>query len=803
MRNRNKILASIHDFVAIRFRHHRVLYMVTLTIISIYLIIRLFLMPPLLSGTQFSNAYYDRNGQLMRMTLAADDKFRLYTPLNKIAKSTQIATILYEDKYFKYHIGINPISLIKSTFSYFRGAPHPAGASTITMQVARMKYAMDTRSITGKLKQIAAAIYIDTFYSKNKILEAYLNLAPYGANIEGIGAASIIYFKKPASDLTTIESITLSTIPQNPIKRSLNTDAGLAHMQKMRGDLVRRWIKSHPQDQNLTTLATMPLATYRISDLPFLAPHFIDNQVQIRNEYFHNKISDGEIRTTIDMGLQSTLEQKLKNEVKRRKNIGINNAAAIVVNYKTMETLAYIGAADYFDQSIYGQNDGVRARRSPGSTLKPLIYAAAANMGLIHGMTLLKDAKISFGVYAPENADSEFYGPVLARDALTHSRNIPAINLTRKIGARNFYKLLADCGVTGLRSPEHYGISIALGGAEVSMFELAQIYATMANLGLVQEIKTQIQTNDGPQATQVLSPEAFFLVLDMLGRQRTAQNHIPFAKHHKSNIRHYWKTGTSSSYRDAWTAGIFGDYVLIIWTGNFNGAPNNAFSGARVAAPIYFAMADTIAQYDASHGHPIQNNNFLRSDLNISQIDMCDHVGGIAGTYCPHIIKSYFIPGTSPIETTSVYRAVAIDKQTGLRACAHDTKKTYMAVYEFWDAEYLDMFRRAGIRRRTPPPFMPDCDLTDIATGHPDPIITSPADGIKLVITSDMDTEPVTFQATGTDTNAKMFWFLDDEMIGTTKSGETIRVNVSMGAHTVRVADEMGGGAIAQFTVVK
>lgn len=789
--------------VATHMRRHRILYCLVFALLVIYAIIKIFFTPPLLSDTHFGRAYFDRNGNLMRITLSADDKYRLFTPLADISEYVQRATILYEDKYFKFHPGVNPVALVRAAKNYFTSGARPVGASTITMQVARIKYDLDTREIPGKLIQIAAAIYIDLFYSKDEILEAYLNLAPYGGNIESIGAASLIYFGKPARDLTKIEAITLSTIPQNPTKRGLNTDAGLANIINMRGDLVRRWIDINPTDAGLETLANMPLNVRTTRDLPFYAPHFINYEISQRRNYWNDLgARDSVVNTTLDLNLQRAMERTLQNQINSRAHLGIHNAAAILVNYKTMETLAYIGSANYFDKSIYGENDGVHARRSPGSTLKPLIYATAVDMGYIHGMTLLKDAKINFGVYAPENADSEFYGPVLARDALTHSRNIPAINLLRKIGTRNFYNILAASGVTNLKSPEWYGISVALGGAEVSMFELADIYATMANLGMRYDIITNTDTPRG-DGKQILTPEAFFITLDMLARQSTPTKNIPFARKQTETLRHYWKTGTSSSFRDAWTAGIFGDFVLVVWVGNFDGTPNNAFSGAKAAAPIYFSLAETVEKYYAANGAPLHNNNFMRDNLNISEIEMCDGVGGLAGKYCPKTVRAYFIPGKSPIETSSVYRAVPIDNATGLRACTYDAATTHMAVFEFWDAEYLDMFRRAGITRNTPPPFMPGCDLDDIVETRAAPVITSPLDGTRAVIVSDKNHEPVAFQAVSDMPAAKIFWFLDDEMIGTTLSGQTFTHHVSIGTHTVRITDEMGGGARINFSVVK
>lgn len=792
----NKLFVRLKLF----YRHRKKTCTFLCVLCAIYLVIKLFFTPPLLSDTDFSRAYYDCNGTLMRLTLTSDEKYRVFTPLDEINPDVIRATILYEDKYFYYHFGINPIPLIRATKNYISGKTDTAGASTITMQVARLKYNLNTKTIHGKLVQIAAAIYIDLFYSKSEIIETYLNLAPYGGNIEGITAASLIYFHQNAKDISKIESITLSTIPQNPIKRGLNTTSGLKTMQNMRQDLVQRWIRKYGDDGTLITLSQMPLNIYGLRDLPFYAPHFINHEIAHDNT---NWISPSQIITTIDLKLQQQLERTLTSQIKSRNEIGIKNAAAILINYKTMNVLAHIGSVDYFDKSIYGQNDGVHARRSPGSTLKPLIYAAAANTGHIHSMTLLRDAPINFGVYAPENSDSGFYGPVLARDALTHSRNIPAIDLIQKIGVNNFHKLLIESGVKKLKNPAHYGISIALGGAEVSMYELADIYATMANLGTRRHIRTRIDDPD-KNIGQILSPEAFFLTLDMLDRPATQAKHIPYTKHKKqSNIHHYWKTGTSSSYRDAWTAGIFGDYVLIVWVGNFDGKPNNAFSGARTAAPIYFSLAQSVIEYDSANKNPTTNNNFLREDLNISTIDMCDRVGGIAGPNCPKSIPAYFIPGVSPIDTSPIYRAVAIDNKTGYRACTNNPDTTHMAIYEFWDSEFLDMFKRAGIERNTPPPFMAGCELDDIQTAYNAPVIISPRANTTTVITSGADAHTITFMALSPNPNAKIFWFLDNQTLGTTKSGEPLIQDITIGAHTVRVATDNGAGASADFNIIK
>lgn len=775
----------------------KILLRIFVIIVALWALLRFLLIPPLLDNTDFSRAYYDRNGQLLRLTLTHDEKYRVFTPLHEISPYVQQAVILYEDKHFFYHPGINPVSLVRAFKQYATNTPHPVGASTITMQVARLKHNINTKTVAGKLLQIAAAIYIDLFHSKSEILEAYLNLAPYGSNIEGIGAASTIYFNKPASHLGKIEAITLATIPQNPTKRNLNTPLGLQNIGDMRIDLVRRWIKDNPKDDDLLLMAKMPLHVSGTTKLPFLGPHFIDYLNTLR---IPDHVST--IKTTLDIGLQNAMEKTLRTEINSRRQYGITNAATILLNYKTMEILAYIGSADYFNREIYGENDGIRARRSPGSTLKPLIYANAVDMGLIHGMTLLKDTPVNFGVYAPENSDNEFYGPVLARDALTHSRNIPAINLVRDIGTRKFYDTMIHSGISNLKFPEHYGISVALGGAEVSMMELADIYATMANLGTRNKIRYQ-PNQPVEEISKLLSPEAYFLTLEMLKHQKHRSNNTPFAKNQTQTLQHYWKTGTSSSYRDAWTVGIFGDFVLVVWVGNFDGKPNNAFSGARAAAPIYFSLADTIQKYYSRNVAPIKDNDFYRSDLNVIPVDMCLIGGGIAGPYCPRREKSWFIPGKSPITKNSVFRMIPIDNKTGLRACVSDPETTHMELYEFWDAEYIDMFRRAGIKRKTAPNFVPGCNISDIDSSGNEPVILSPTADTSIIITSNQNYEQVVFMALGDTNDTNIHWFLDGELLGTTKSGEALKYNVKIGAHTLRATDFNGTTNEINFNVVR
>ncbi|MDL2307906.1 penicillin-binding protein 1C, partial [Desulfovibrio sp. OttesenSCG-928-C06] len=670
--------------------------------------------PPLLEDVPFSVAVYDRHSNLMRLSLAADDKYRIHTPLKKIAPSLREATLLYEDRYFYSHWGVNPIALLRAFYTTYIGGDRRMGASTISMQLARLRLNLDTTGIFGKLHQIERAFAYERHYSKDEIFEAYLNLAPYGGNIEGCGAAARIYFQKSPERLDLIESLSLVSVPQNPARRNPlavrrmdeegRTDAAL---EEARSRIHRLWLEKHPEDAGSSFMNRVRLKVYRPSDLPFNAPHVTTEALQL----FPGSTG---VRTTIDHRMQQLLERMIDNMVRRNRDIGVSNASALLVHWPSMEVRALVGSADFFNPAIEGQVDGTRARRSPGSTLKPFIYALALDQGLIHPRTLLYDTPRSFKGYDPENADQQFKGPVNATAALQMSRNIPAISLANALGKTpgemDLYSFLRRAGVDFPYGRDHYGLTLVLGGAEVSMRELAELYAILPNKGKKRELvlfhpiaesgsagdssaiidlgattgsgsttgsgatvspeqitgeggvlpaaqaitqdakrntapaagttQVRIANNDTPAAVnqvaaqaasdaasavnhtsnpdtshaadRLLSPEASLLTLRMI-RALPANQRMPGASV-VQRIPMYWKTGTSNGARDAWTAGVFGPYVLVVWVGNFNNQANPHFVGVKVAAPLFWDIAD--AAYSQENMRDIATRDLHMPDYN-------------------------------------------------------------------------------------------------------------------------------------------------------------------------------------------
>jgi len=755
--------------------------------------------PHLLDETTFSPCYVDRNGKLLRLGLAEDDRYRVYVPLEKISPQLVEMTLLHEDRYFHDHAGFNPFALARAAWADWRGQGRRLGASTITMQLARLHYHLDTRTYFGKLCQIVAAIHLETHESKHDILEAYLNLAPYGRNIEGVGAASLIYFDKEPGELSPVEAMTLAVIPQSPARRSPGTAKHDLALKTARGILLTQWLETHPEDARLRGALAMPLDMKLPRNLPFRAPHLVEEMME------KQAVPRAETRLALDLGLQDSLERQMTQYLSAREKDGFKNACALLIDYRTMEIRAAVGSADFQREDIHGQVNGLRAHRSPGSALKPFIYALALDEGLIHPNTLLKDAPSSFDGYDPENFDHNFAGPIRATDALIQSRNVPAVDLESKLNTkRNLYSLLHDAGIRGLQPESHYGLTIALGSAEVSPEEMGMLYAMLANHG---ELRSLRRCLDDPmdKGIPLVSPEASFLTLDMLkdGTRPDAVN-VPLLANASQPVA--WKTGTSFSYRDAWSAGVFDNYILVVWVGNFDGTVNPEFIGRTAAAPLLFSMIDALRARS-----PLPANTetcFTRtSDLNLRQVDLCAVSGMIAGPNCPHTVKGWFIPGKSPIATCDVHRRIWIDNQTGLRLSCEPTNPAdaHAEICEFWPSDLAKLFQAAGLPRKTAPGFSIQDHTSSVASGHDaskGPRIVSPKSGlIYHVRVGAGGDEVLDLEATAETSRENLHWFVDATSLGVSKPSTALMWKLQPGSHVIRAVDDLGRADSRQITV--
>lgn len=672
------------------------------------------------------------------------------------------------------------MSLCRSVWGVMSGQAK-GGASTLTMQVARMRWELKTRNAGGKLTQIFRALQLERHYSKEQILEAYFNLAPYGGNVEGIGAASLLWCGHSAKELSDREAFALGIIPQSPATRSPARNEDRSRIAQSQARLLSGVASHHAlrEDPLAASFTLVPPG-----DPPHEAPHLCRRLM--------SESEDLVIGSTIDLTMQQSLEEGIKSYLDRSSESGINNACAVLVHAPSRSLLAYVGSGNYEDRSIQGMVDGLKARRSPGSALKPFVYGLAIEQGLIHAQSLLVDGPMNFGNYNPENYEGDFLGPVSAREALLRSRNIPAVDLARRLKGDGLYGLLKKGGVKLKNDEEYYGLSIALGGAGVTPLELARLYAALADDGVARPlVMKQDKVAEGARLQEIplLGAAARYIVLDMMKGQGELGREYAFARNDPTVA---WKTGTSHGFRDAWAAGVKGDYVLIVWMGNFNGRGNNALIARRCAAPLLFDLYARLQLQGHVHAPP----------SSVSEVKVCALSGCLPGMHCPFTSRTLFVPGVSPIRMCEIHREILLDGTTGARIAWDDGRPGLRRdVYEFWSPEMLALFKRAGLPRREPPaPEEGGLTVDGLDPGSA-PIITSPLAGRVYLVENSAESEVITLKSKPAAGVTSVYWFCDETFLGRADAGEGFSWAPSPGTREIRVLDDHGRGANLTVTV--
>ncbi|MDI2112731.1 penicillin-binding protein 1C [Commensalibacter nepenthis] len=753
---------------------------------------RIYPHPALRDTLPVSRIIQDHHGKLLRLTLAKDDRYRLWVPLRQISPSLINAVLLHEDQWFYHHLGINPYGIARGAVVTYVLHGHRQGGSTITMQLARLLYNLNTKTPWGKIKQIYYATQLELFYSKNAILEAYLNLAPYGGNVEGIQTASLIYFNKNAAQLTIPEALLLAIIPQDPnlkikCKQKENCFVTNQRLLDTRAQLYEKWKETYPTDQNLSALMQLPLPIRPTSKLPFEAPHFVE-------QVLHAYPSQHAIPTTLDLNIQHLLEQQITNFTNINHQFGVRNAAALLVDTNDMSVKAMVGSANYYNPVIAGQINGTFIRRSPGSSLKPFIYGLGFDQGILHPQTILYDIPMNFSGYAPENFDGHFEGPLTATRALNLSRNIPAVWVESKLANPNFYQFLTQAKVHHLKSQQYYGLSLALGGEEITMQQEAILYGLLIHQGKLRPLRF-LSTDPVQDGEKLFSDAARFMVLDILSQNKRPDETTSAIT---SPFPIAWKTGTSSGFRDAWTAGLFSHYVLIVWIGNFDNSSNSNSTGIQTAAPLFFNIIDALRPVttarDLSPWNPPKG---------LKQVQICLASGDLPNRWCPQTGYTWFIPGVSPIKVSTLHQPVKIDSLTGKVACPpFEGKLIHTEIYEFWPSEIQSLFKKAGLSYRAPP--ADQACKKDYKNTRP-PHIRSPHAFQTYMLRSKSENNSQTSIALSANADgnvSQLYWFANNVFIGQTSPNTTLFWQPKLvGKYHLSVTDDQGQSDSVEVTI--
>ncbi len=512
----------------------------------------------------------DRTGALLRAYTVDDGRWRLASTLSDVDPDFIAMLVAYEDKRFYSHAGVDPLAILRAVGQAARNGRVVSGGSTLTMQVARLLEDGPTGRWQGKLRQVRLALALEQRLSKDDILALYLNRAPYGGNLEGIRAATRAYFGKDPRRLTPAEAALLVALPQSPSARRPDRHPEAA--RDARAHVLARAVAAGVIDASTQHAARRdPIPTTR-APLPALAPHLSDRALATAPGLQRHDL-------TLDARLQAELEALA---TRAAADYGARLSVAIMVmDHQNGDILASVGSAGYQSDTRLGFVDMTRASRSPGSTLKPLIYGLAFDQGLAHPETLIDDKPVRFGSYAPDNFDGQFRGTVKVRDALTLSLNIPAVSLTDAIGPARLMAGLRRAGVQAqLPGDAPAGLAVALGGVGVTLADLVGLYGSLGNGGLAVQPRFRLAQSTPPVPARVMTPESAWQVGHILADMPSPPN--------APRIRLPYKTGTSYVHRDTWTIGFDGRHVIGVWMGRADGTPVPGAFGAALAAPILF-----------------------------------------------------------------------------------------------------------------------------------------------------------------------------------------------------------------------
>lgn len=741
----------------------------------------------------------DRAGTLLSATIADDEQWR-FPPSDSIPFRFRHCLIHFEDRRFNLHFGIDPLAMARALRQNIAGKKVVSGASTISMQVIRMSRASRhrERTIFQKLIEMYLAIGLELRHSKATVLKLYADNAPFGGNIVGLEAASWRYFGRSPETLSWAESATLAVLPNAPslIHPGRNRDALLAKRNALLDRLAERHI-INPEMVELSKMEPLPDQPY---PLPQLAPHLLD---RFRKDLKNSPAPAASPRlvSTLDASLQKqTMEIIQRHHLRHRAN-GILNAAALILDVDQSRALAYVGNISSTDAEAEPYVDMVAARRSPGSTLKPFLYAGMLHDGLMLPHTLVADIPTQIGGYTPQNFDLAYDGAVPASAAMSRSLNIPSVKMLQQYRYPRFHGLLKGLGITTMDRPsDHYGLSMILGGGEVTMWELSAAFANLARTlkhyralgGLYNPMDyhhaTYTQSPAAPVGTAPLETSSLldyasiyftFQAMNEVNRPESEALWEQFA----SSRPIAWKTGTSFGFRDGWAIGLTPEYVVCVWVGNADGEGRPGLTGIQTAAPILFELFGLLPDTDASFEAPFDH---------MIQTSICKQSGHLAGPNCTDA-EHLYIPATGFKSTVCPYHRIVHTDLHGRHRVSRDCTDAANFVASSWFVlppamEYYYKKKHASYREL--PPWLPGCE----PAGERVMEIIYPRDNAKIYIPLELDGQRgrVVFTVAHQYAGSTIYWHLNNEFIGETTQPHQLALDILPGRHLLTLVDGSG-----------
>ena len=708
----------------------------------------------LFRNVSYSTVVESAEGELLGARIAADEQWR-FPPCDSVPERYATALVQFEDRAFWWHPGVNPVALVRAAVDNVRAGHVVSGGSTLTMQVIRLSRQKE-RTLWQKAVEAVQATRLELRYSKKHILALYAAHAPYGGNVVGLEAASWRYFGRPASELSWAEAATLAILPNAP--GTLHLARGREQLLAKRNRLLGRLLAHGDIDTDTYEAALEEPLPGAPLPLPTLAPHYV------------NRCPQGQrTRTTLRVQLQKAVSEAVDRRSSDLAAEGVADMAAVVIDNASGAVVAYIGNACMDRERPGVQVDVAASARSTGSILKPFLYAAALQEGVILPRTLLPDIPMNLGGFAPQNFDRQFYGAVPAHEALARSLNVPAVYLLRAYGVPKFHALLQEAGLSTLtEAPEHYGLSLILGGAEARLDEVTAAYA-----GMVRRFQGQkegdLPPSGGPKGASGarqgdFAPQlAIWYTLEALqGVNRPDELDWRLIR---SVRKAAWKTGTSYGFRDAWAVGMTPTYTIGVWAGNAQGQGVPGLTGARAAGPVMFDILNLLPADTQWFEMPDQAGH------DGSWVGVCVQSGMLAGPECPE--KEDMLIPAAGLETAPC---------------------PYHKNGEFVLPPAMEWYYK---------PHHPE--YTGARKTHQTKEIEFiyPASGSTLTLPRQLNgqVEGVVFRVAHHRSNATLWWHLDQTYVGETRFLHELRLAPTPGKHTLTVVDDEGNSVSVMFRV--